>query len=165
MKIKQLLTLSLLCVSSAGLAFHSGSHRIGIQGALATGGNLGIGIIDYTPVTEWGVTFSGSFNNASYENRTFTPVIFGGLRKQIAEHTYFAYGIDALGTFGKKDGLTIDSDYAIGPYISLEQMLTGHLMLSGWIEPYQYQYQKLGGYSVSTHNIFAAGGVALNYFF
>ncbi|MDP3559652.1 MAG: hypothetical protein Q8R79_04795 [Legionellaceae bacterium] len=157
--------LSLCSFAAANETTAPNTNRIAVQGALATDGNLGIGIVNYAPNTELGLTLSGSFNNAQYPTQTLTSVIFGGLRKQIGEQTFFAYGINTLGTFGKVNGVSIHSDYAIGPYVSLEQMLTYHFMLSGWIEPYQYQYENFGGAAVSTNSFFAAGGIAINYLF
>lgn len=143
-------------------------NRIAIQSALATGGILGIGVASFTEKTELGLTVSGSVNNSSRnQNKTITPVIFGGFRKALGQSTYFAYGLDLASTFGKTQGNTINSDYQIGPYISLEQMLTTHFMLAGWIQPYQYHYQKNSGSSTSTstNNFFSTGGIAINYLF
>jgi hypothetical protein len=168
MRCRFILTIGLLGLSSfafAGDAVIDNYSRFGIQGAMATGGNLGIGIVNFTPTTELGLTVSGSVNNAPDRTQTITPVLFGGFRKALGERTYFAYGIDLAGTYGRIYGEKIDSDYGVGPYISLEQMLTAHLMLTGWIQPYQYHYQKRGVQSVSTNNFFSTGGVGLNYFF
>jgi hypothetical protein len=93
------------------------------------------------------------------------PVIFGGFRKALYEKTYFAYGLDLIGTFGQDHGKSIKADYGIGPYISLEQMLTHNIMLAGWIQPYQHSYQKIGGTSVSTNSFFSTGGMGINYLF
>ena len=168
MRCRFIFTIGLLALSSlvfAGDAVIDHYSRFGIQGAMATGGNLGIGIVNFTPVTEIGLTVSGSVNNAPDETRTITPVVFAGLRKSLCEHTYFAYGIDLAGTYGRIYGQKIDSDYGVGPYISLEQMLTPHLMLTGWIQPYQYHYQKRDWQSISTNNFFSTGGIGLNYLF
>ena len=157
--------LAMMSVASADAMLNMDSTRVAIQGALVTEGDLSIGAVLYAPTVEIGITVSASLNNARYETKTFTPVIFAGLRKSILEHTYFTYGVDFADTIGRQNGLTINSEYQIGPYISLEQMLTSHLMLSGWINPYQYGYQKIGGVSTSTNGIFSAGGIALNYLF
>lgn len=158
------LTASLLGIVSTSCAAQC-CDRLAIQGAMATGGNLSIGVVDYTERTELGLTLSGNYNNASHSTKTITPVIFGGLRQNIWNRTYFAYGLDLVGTFGRNNGQRINSDYAIGPYISIEQMLTCHVMLAGWIQPYQYQYQRIGGVSTTTNSFFSTGGIAINYLF
>jgi hypothetical protein len=168
MKLRLIVTagfLSLCSLNAFANETDNNSNRIAIQAALATGGTLGIGLVDYTEKTELGLSLSGNINNSSNETKTITPVVFGGLRKALGEQTYFAYGLNLVGTYGRNNGQHINSDYQIGPYISLEQMLTTHMMLSGWIEPYQYQYQKIGGVSTSTHDFFNAGGLAINYLF
>lgn len=171
------LALSAITLSALSFACYAGSNndsmanifstnRIGIQGAIATGGTLGIGVIDYTEKTEVGLTLSGKINNSSQQTKTITPVIFGGFRKALRDSTYFAYGLDLAATFGRNQGQSIDSSYQIGPYISIEQMLTTHVMLAGWIQPYAYQYEKISGTSsTSTNHFFNTGGVAINYFF
>jgi hypothetical protein len=155
-----------LLASAALVAVSSvASAQIAIQGAMATGGVMSIGLVQYTPSTEIGVTASGSFNNADDETKTFTPVVFAGLRESCGEQTFFAYGIDLADTFGDLNGSSIKTDIQVGPYISLEQMLTPHIMLSGWILPYQYEYLKVDHVSVTTHDFFSAGGIAINYLF
>ncbi len=151
--------------SFADNAIGTNSHRLAVQGAIATGGNLSIGLVDYSEKTEVGVTISGTVNNASRHTKTATPVVFAGLRKALCERTYFAYGINFADTLGEYHGKHIDADYTVGPYISLEQMLTTNIMLSGWIEPYEFEYEKIHHSSLSTHNFFNAGGIAINYLF
>jgi hypothetical protein len=141
------------------------SGRFGVQGALTTGGNLGIGVVHYTEMTEIGATVSGQINNARHSSKSVTPAVFAGLRHSLCECTYFAYGLNAAATFGTYNGERIKCDVGVGPYISLEQMLTSHLMLVFWIDPYQYRYQKTRSDSVSTHNIFSTGGIGLTYLF
>jgi len=142
------------------------SGRFAIQAAMATGGNLGIGVVHYTEHTELGVTIAGQINNAHHSTKTVTPVIFGGLRHALCEGTYFAYGLDFANTFGTNNGKKIKYDLSAAPYISLEQMLTHHIMLVLWINPYQYEYEKIGRQSsVSTQSFFSTGGIGLNYIF
>ncbi len=157
--------LALMSVASADGLLNKESAHMAIQGALATGGTLSIGVVRYAPTTEIGVTVSGSVNNAPHTTQTLTPVIFAGVRKALLDRTYFAYGINFADTIGHQYGLTINADYQVGPYLSIEQMLTTHVMLSGWINPYQYEYQKIGGISTTTNGIFSAGGIAINYLF
>lgn len=140
-------------------------HQLGIQAAIATGGNFGIGFVDFTDVSEIGFTISGSINNAPFETKRVTPVVFAGLRNALCERTYFAWGLDLARTFGTLDGDHVDSNIQAGFYISLEQMLTNHVMLTGWIHPYQYSYLKLAGVGVSTNDFFSTGGIGFNYLF
>ena len=142
--------------------------RVGIMAVLAAEPeitSLGIGMVRYAPTTEIGVNISGSLDNAHNATQTVVPVIFGGLRQNLGEKTYVAYGLSLTDIAGRIDGVHVDAFFQIGPYIALEQMLTTHLMLSGWILPYQYDYQKIGGVSMSGHDIFSAGGIAFNYLF
>jgi hypothetical protein len=141
-------------------------YRLGIQGAIATNGAIGIGVVGFSESTEWGLTASGTRNNAHYQSNNATPVLFAGLRYLLQEQTYCAWGIDLAGTFGTINGSHIDANYQAGPYISLEQMITDHFMLAGWILPYQYGYEKLShSSSVTTHSFFSSGGLAINYLF
>lgn len=142
------------------------NYRSGIQGAIATNGAIGIGVVGFTEGTEWGLTASGTRNNSQFQSNNFTPVLFAGLRYALADQTYFAWGIDMADTFGTNEGRHIDADYQVGPYISLEQLITDHFMLAGWILPYQYGYEKLSGTSsVTTQSFFSSGGLAINYLF
>lgn len=142
------------------------SGRFAIQAAIATGGNVGIGLVHYTENTEFGVTAAGQINNARFSTKVVTPVIFGGLRHSLCDGTYLAYGLNFANTFGKLNGERIKYALSGGPYISLEQMLTHHVMLVVWINPYQYGYQKIGRHSsVTTQSFFSAGGIGLNYLF
>lgn len=153
-----------LCSTGYSQTLITGNH-VAVQAAIATGGSLGIGLTHYSDYSEFGFTLSGKYNNASNQTKTITPVFFAGLRKLLGENTYFAYGLDFLTQFGKDNGQTINSDYAIGPYISLEQALTTHLLLVGWIDPYVYEYEKKGGVSTSTNRFFSSGGIGLSYLF
>lgn len=163
MKLRFALLLSLISVSV--FAQETCDHRPAVQAAIATGGNLSIGIADYTERTELGATISGTMNNASAQTNNVTPSLFAGLRYALREATYFAWGLDLTDTFGTQNGGHIDADYQVAPYISLEQMLTKNLMLSGWIQPYQYQYEKISGNSTTTQSFFNGGGIGLNYLF
>ena len=160
--------LSMTFSVSANTTLNADPARVGIMAVLGaepeiTG--LGIGMVRYAPTTEIGFNVSGSVNNAHNATQTVVPVVFAGLRKNLNQQTYFAYGVSFTDIAGHIDGLKIDAFYQVGPYIALEQMLTNHLMLSGWILPYQYDYEKIGGVLVSGHDIFSAGGIAFNYLF
>jgi hypothetical protein len=166
MKLRAIFIGSMIAFASINtLADTDNSSRLAVQGAIATGGNISIGLVTYREKTELGFTIAGKINNSSNQTKIITPVIFAGLRKAMKENTYFAYGIDFASAFGKESGETINSNYQVGPYISLEQMLTHNFMLSGWIQPYQYEYKKVGGSSTSTNNFFSTGGLAINYLF
>jgi hypothetical protein len=145
--------------------FTTQPHRIAVQAAMATGGTLGIGLTNYSETKEYGFTLSGSVNNASNETKVFVPVIYGGFRKSISDLTYFAYGIDLASKFGREDGETVKSNIFVGPYISLEQVLTMNMLLVGWIDPYSFEYQKLGSSSVTTQKFFGSGGIGFSYLF
>ncbi|GEM_PF-1814162 len=159
--------LTLFAVTAEAEQFSNpfNTGRIGIQSAISTGGNFGIGLEHFTENTEIGFSLSGKINNASNQTKTITPVIFGGFRKSLGEKTYFAYGLNWVNTLGRDNGIEINSSYNVAPYISLEQMLTMHVMLVGWIEPYNYGYVKKGGASTSTHTFFGSGGLGINYLF
>ena len=154
-------------------------NHLAVQGVLATNGELAIGLADYTNSTEAGLSFSVTFDNADDRTSLFIPTLFLGLRKELFENTYFAYGLDFTGVFGKDAGQHIDSDYIGGLYISLEQQLTSRVLLSGWIDAYSYEYRKLAGadndhffghhhgsdsVATSTNRFFASGGIGLSYY-
>src|SRR5436190_16327045 len=140
-----------LCASAYAVdQFAAKPYRIAVQAAIATGGTLGIGLTRYTETSEIGFTVAGSINNASYETKILVPVIYGGFRKALNDQTYFAYGLDLASKFGREDGYTVKSNIFVAPYISLELALTTNVLLVGWIDPYSYEYQKLGSCSVTT---------------
>lgn len=140
-------------------------HHLAIQGVIVTNGNIGAGVAYYSDKAEVGFTVSGTINNRSQETKLITPALFGGLRMALSDKTYFAYGLDLATKIGKDSGKTIQSDWFVGPYVSLEQMLTQHVLLSGWVNPYSFEYEKTSGSSTSTHNIFGSGGLAISYLF
>lgn len=135
-----------------------------IEGTIATGGNIGIGLIYYAPRFELGVTASGYFNNAHDKGEIITPVIFGGLRKYLNCETVFAYGVNVVGNYGKIAGRNIDFSYISGFYISLEYYLRENVLLVGWIDPYAFETTKLEhSRKVNTNHIFNTGGIGLSY--
>lgn len=136
-----------------------------IQGTISTKGNIGLGITHYTEQTEIGMTFSGLVDNNGHEQtKIFTPVLYAGFRKPLAENTYLALGLDMASAFGRDEGKHIDADIQIGPYLALEQELTSRLLLVGWIDVYNYEYLKEDGVSISTNRIFASGGLGFSYY-
>jgi len=168
MRWKTAISIGLLALCSMAQAkedISNHSNRLAVQGLITTGGNVGFGLVDYTNWSEIGATIAVEINNAHKQTKLFTPAVFAGLRKPIGEQTYFAYGIDLASTLGQDTGKNIDSDIQVGPYISLEQALTSHLLLIGFIEPYSYEYQKKAGVCTSTHRVFSSGGLAMSYLF
>lgn len=158
---------------SLGTAFADDSDfstpRLGVISVLATdnghGTSMGMGLGVYSQTLEVGVTASGYIKNANEATSLGSLVIYGGGRVDLTEKTYLAVGATFLQNFGHENGLHVDREYEIGPYISLEQMLTHHVLIGGWILPYQYDYEKLAGMISKEHEIFSAGGITLNYFF
>lgn len=144
---------------------NSSASRWAIQSVMVSGGNFGIGIANYSDTTEFGATISATFNNANNQTSIFTPAVFGGWRKSLRENTFFAFGFDLVSNIGKEAGENIDTDIMAGPYISLEQQLTSHLLLLGWIVPYQYEYKKINCEAISTNSFFNSGGIGFSYLF
>jgi hypothetical protein len=138
--------------------------RIAIQTALTTGGNATIGLVLFAPKYEIGVFGGGKIINNNSKTELFTPGAFAGGRYFITNSTIFAFGLDLLGKFGKDNGENIQQYYGIGPYVSLEQMLTYHVMLSIWYDPYFYEYEKTNKVTTTTHN-FGSGGIGVEYLF
>lgn len=172
MKLVYLMAASALLFSCLATAneLPTKTNQLAIQGAIATGGSLGIGITNYTETTELGGTISGIIDNADDQTKLVVPVVFAGWRKLLSEGTYtdgtyFAYGLDLVGKFGHIDGERLDADYQIGPYISLEQLVTKHILLVGWIQPYSYEYVKKEGEITSINGFFACGGMGISYLF
>ncbi len=153
-----LLAFSLSCEANAA----ANTSHAAIQGAISTGGNLGIALANYSERTEIGLTLSGKTNNKG--TGFVVPALFAGIRHEIGQSTYFAYGIDLASKFGEDGGRHVDANVQVGPYISLEQALTNRFLLVGWIEPYTYEYEKLNGYSTTTQRVFGAGGIGISYY-
>lgn len=138
--------------------------RVAIQSAITTNGNATIGLVLFAPKYELGVFGGGKIIDNNNKTELFTPGIFGGGRYFITNSTIFAFGLDLRGKFGKDNGQNIKQYYGIGPYVSLEQMLTDHVMLSIWYDPYFYEYEKTSKETTNTHN-FGSGGLGLEYLF
>jgi hypothetical protein len=167
MKLASLLSIGAITLCTVGHACSPDQdlfphNRWGIQGSMTTGGEFGIGVADYTRTTEFGINFAAAFYNSHYGNAsTFTPAFFGGFRKALTPKTFFAFGLDAAVNFVKPGGESTKTGWFAGPYISLEQMLTNNLMLTGWINPYSYARNADDSYSVQS--VFASGGIGLSY--
>lgn len=158
-----LIALSSLVHANGIVETHSGHPAI--QGSIATNGNVSAGVAYYTETTEIGLLVSASINNASSQTKLFVPAFFAGFRKTLLDNTYFAYGLDLATKVGRESGEEINSYIAVGPYISLEQALTKHFLLVGWIEPYSFEYEKKCSVSTSTNHIFSMGGLGISYLF
>lgn len=146
---------------------HADYSRIAIQGAIVNGGAVSIGLAKYAPCYELGITGGAVF--ASGNSISFTPTIFGGFRRNWGENTFFAYGLDVSTTIGRYYGESFGRNVFIAPYISLEQMVSSHIMVSGFINPYAFQYRRydtdVGYIERTTNHIFSTGGLALSYLF
>lgn len=169
MKLKSAILLcAAIAVSSTvyaqdGQNVNSGQFALG--GSVATGGNVGIEAVYYGDWAELGLGLSGQYDNASQQTKTITPVVFAGLRTQLADNTFFAYGVNGSDTFGRDSGDHIDANYHVGPYVSIEQQIVKHVLLSAWVNPYNYEYEKKGGVSTTTNRFFGSGGLTLSYLF
>lgn len=155
-----------LFLSSSIYAFTK-YDRIAFQGVLtASNGQAftGFGIVDYGRWFELGMDLAGYNNNGRPKTSLFLPMAFGGLRFHIKECTYFAWGLNYASKVGTDSGYHIQSDYSVGPYIALEQWLTNHVMLVGYINPYRYEHEvKQGCNTFVSNQYFSSGGIALNY--
>lgn len=143
----------------------AGYNGLAVQAVIATGGTLGMGLSRYTNNTEIGFSVSGTADTANAQTKLFVPVLYAGWRKALREKTYFSAGLDLLGKYGRDAGQAISADYQAGPYVSLEQVLTSHILLNVWVDPYNYEYKSAGGVSTSTNRFFATGGLGLSYLF
>ena len=159
-----IVALSTLLLTTT-LSAQTNNAGYAIESAITTNGNIGAGITRYSDTTEIGVSFSGLIINTHHNTKLFVPVLFGGFRKQIAEQTYLAYGLDLASKFGKDTGATIKSDYFIGPYVSIEHQLTPNVLFLAWLDPYSFEYERVGCVSSSTHRFLGSGGIGVSYFF
>ena len=165
MKLKYLLFLSALTIGSVSHAGAEQTSHFALQGTIATDGAIGAGIARYTEHSEIGLTLSGITNNAEDHTKLFIPVLFGGWRKPIGDQTYFALGINLVNEIGTESGEHIHNDFIVGPYVSIEQALTKHVLLISWVDPYSYEYAKKGDDSISTSRFLASGGIGISYLF
>ncbi|MFA6409208.1 MAG: hypothetical protein WCW01_03430 [Gammaproteobacteria bacterium] len=150
------------------LAFQTSAYAKGhwaVEGTVVTSGVVAVDLVRYEKAYEAGVSFGGKFNNSSSRTSMFSAAVFGGLRYFIAPKTVFVYGISVASLFGRDNGAKINASYSIAPYISVEQYLSEKVLVSVWIDPYQYQYDKKDGVCTSTNRIFNAGGLGVSYLF
>lgn len=142
-----------------------------LQGMLtkmsSDGAAAGLGGIRYEKNYEVGLDFNANINNAGDVTRQVSVGLLGGLRYWLTPQTVFAYGL-SLGTqFGKDEGKTISFAGIVGPYVGIEYYLSKQVLLSAWINPYLFEYDKYKGddSSISTHHIFNTGGIGISYLF
>jgi len=137
----------------------------GAQIAATSGGNISPGFVRYAPNYSAGITASANLDN-NEDDRTFSVEIFGGPRYLLLPATYFAYGLEVDSEFGKKHDKTIEASYAVGPYVGIDYYFSTHVLISAFISPYTYQYERLKDESsTSTNKIFSSGGIGLSYLF
>lgn len=142
--------------------------RWGIQGVVTAAGgsgNTGVDFIRYEHAYEIGAGISNTFNNSSAKSNDFNISTFVGLRHYITNNTVFAYGLNLSTDFGKSNGQNIKSSFGAGPYVSIEQYLTSHVVVSAWINPYYYNYLKTTNTSTSTNRFLNSGGIGIAYLF
>lgn len=140
--------------------------RYGIEFAMNTGGNLAFGMVGYGYYYEYGAVGSITIIDGENDSQIYSPGIFVGGRYHLCIRTILACGIDFAANFGKKDDRDIQKDLITSAYISFEQILSRHVLLSFWINPYQFEYQKLEGLKpLNVHSICSSGGIAIAYLF
>jgi len=136
-----------------------------IEGAIGTSGTVGVNFSRYEHAYEFGAGIGGVVNNSSSRTSLFTVSAYAGLRNYIAENTVFAYGLNLGTKFGRDSGDKVNSVVSTGPYVSIEQYLTEHVVASVWINPYYYEYEKKAGVGKSTNRFLSSGGVSFSYHF
>lgn len=140
--------------------------RWAMEFVMVTDGNIAIGLTGLGYNYEFGADVSIRIIDGNEKSKIYSAAIFLGGRYHICIRTIFAYGLNLAANFGEIDHRDIQKDIITSPYISLEQILSKHIMLSFWINPYQFEYQKLHGLQSSNfHSIFSSGGIALCYIF
>lgn len=127
-------------------------------------GNASIGGMYLTSAWEAGSWLSVINNDAAAKTELTTIGFWGGLRNKVEEGLYFVYGLDCNFSFGKTSGSKYDSNYNVGPYISLEKELTKQVSLCVWTEPIAYSYSKVENTAVTTVTYFKTL-LSIQYFF
>lgn len=137
-----------------------------VQMALVANAGMSIGLLHFDEYYSYGINLAGKVGKTNnLHSRLFTPALFAGGRYYLDCATYFAYGIDLTSKFGKEDGQTVKDNIGVGPYVSLDYHMTNCIVLSGWIDPYFYNYEKIGITQKRTHSFFSTGGIGISYFF
>jgi hypothetical protein len=157
------------CSSQAASFVEKSNVKLSVVSVLSTdrshGTSMGMGLGLYGDNFELGLTGSGYVEDSATAHDIVTAVVYGGARKKIEKNVYFASGVTFLQNFGDEDGLPINREYEIGPYVSLEIMISQKVLIGGWILPYQYDYEKVNGVARKEHEYFSSGGITLNYYF
>lgn len=137
-----------------------------VQMALVANAGMSIGLLHFDEYYSYGFNLAGKTSKTNNQNtQLFTPSLFAGGRYYLGCSTYFAYGIDLASKFGKQSGQNVKNNIGVGPYISLDYHMTECLVLTAWIDPYFYNYEKIGTVQSRTHSYFNNGGVGISYFF
>lgn len=136
------------------------------QVAIIANAGMSLGILRFDEFYSYGFSIAGRLSNVDKRNiNIFTPAVFLGGRYRLDKHAFFAYGIDAAGTFGKIGGKSIRDSFGVGPYLQLDYHLNNFVVLSGWINPYYYNRVKIIGSTNKTQSYFNTGGLGVSYMF
>lgn len=140
--------------------------KFGIITLLSTSGNIYIGPMVTSKNFEAGVMGSAKIIDTNKDTRTFSPGAFAGVKYKFADNMGISFGMEYIETFGEKNNVDIDINYAVGPYVSFKYIVCYNLSLSLTVAPYLYQHERLeNGDTTNTHYIFNNGSVGLTYFF
>ena len=138
----------------------------GIQFSYLPNAGAAIGVVHYSPQFLAGITVGGKIDDAAAgKTKNGTVAIFGGLRHPLTQNTDFAYGLGASMTEGHINGQKIQHSYTLSGFIEYEYQPNKHFMLSGWIDPYNFEQQKIANVTTHDHRIFSTGGIAVSYLF
>jgi len=84
----------------------------------------------------------------------------------ITNHTIFGIGFIAGNRSGKEEGITINHDYNLGPYVGFEYAATQHVLLGGFITLFNYRSTRLsGGSTIDSYKALRGGSVQFAYLF
>lgn len=87
-----------------------------------------------------------------------------GIRKQLNNRLYFAYGAEGYSNFGEDGSDTISNGYEAGPFISLHYYLSKHAYVTLFNNPIYISSEEIAGIATSRLILFA-GGVGIGYQF
>lgn len=165
--------LSLCLISHTALAedcsteyCYSGVLPNAIQLGLIANDGMNIALVHFDENYSYGLSLAGKTGKSNNQTtHLFTPAIFGGLRWHINPSTYFAFGLDLASKYGKENGQSVKHAVGVGPYLQLDYHMMDYVILSAWINPYFYSYEKIGSTINKTNYYFNTGGVGVSYFF
>jgi len=136
------------------------------QIAINANAGMSLGIVRLDEFYSYGFSIAGKLSKVNNTNSNiFTPSIFGGGRYRLDKHAFFAYGIDVVSKFGKVGGQSVKNSIGAGPYLQLDYHLNNSVVLSGWINPYFYNREKIIGITNKTQSYFNTGGIGVSYMF